>query len=83
MTFPGKTFAGRHSTSHLHNAGLPQFVAIDLADYAALAIRWSQQRKELAEIRSTLRPQMTKSPLCNASRFAKNLLDLFEAAEPR
>ena len=41
ITWPGKTFAGRHSTSHLINAGYPQFVAEDANGYIELAVQWA------------------------------------------
>ncbi len=39
ITLPGKTFAGRHSLSHLSNVGLTETVARDVADYVELAVR--------------------------------------------
>jgi predicted O-linked N-acetylglucosamine transferase (SPINDLY family) len=76
ITCPGKTFASRHSTSHLTNAGLPQFVAKDRAGYIDLAVHWATRLNELSTARSQLREQMRKSPLCDAKAFASDFLSL-------
>ena len=80
ITFPGKTFAGRHSVSHMINAGYPQFVADDLAGYIDLAIEWAHRLKELVVIRGEMRDQVRRSPLCDAPRFAHDLLALLRQA---
>src|SRR5262245_55399127 len=80
ITFPGKTFAGRHATSHLIHAGFPQFVANDLAGYIQLAVEWANRPDELAMIRSEMREQVRKSSLCDAPRFASGLLKAIEEA---
>jgi predicted O-linked N-acetylglucosamine transferase (SPINDLY family) len=69
ITCPGRTFAGRHATSHLINAGYEQFVAADLPAYVELAIQWAQRIDELAETRTTMRQQVQRSPLCDAQSF--------------
>jgi predicted O-linked N-acetylglucosamine transferase (SPINDLY family) len=74
ITFPGATFAGRHATSYLSNAGLTQFVAADWPGYIALAAQWANRPDELAALRGTLREQVRRSPLCDARRFADDLL---------
>jgi predicted O-linked N-acetylglucosamine transferase (SPINDLY family) len=76
ITFPGLTFAGRHSTSHLTNAGYPQFIAQDVNGYVELAVQWANRLDELSAIRKQLREQMAKSPLCDAPRFASDLISL-------
>lgn len=76
ITFPGRTFAGRHSVSHLTNAGYEQFVAPDLAGYIELAVRWASRLDELAARRSQMREQVRSSPLCDAPKFASDLLTL-------
>jgi predicted O-linked N-acetylglucosamine transferase (SPINDLY family) len=73
VTIVGDTFAGRHSASHLTAAGLGQFCTQSVDDYVAMAVDWSRRRGELAELRSTLRPRVAASPLCDAPRFAGNL----------
>jgi protein O-GlcNAc transferase len=78
ITFPGRTFAGRHSTSHLSNAGLGQFIAPDLASYIELAVDWAGRVNELAAVRSQLRSQVLQSPLCNAKQFASDFLELVQ-----
>jgi predicted O-linked N-acetylglucosamine transferase (SPINDLY family) len=74
VTVPGQTFAGRHSTSHLSNAGFQQFVARDLAHYVELAVGWAGRIEELADLRRRMRPQVRGSHLCNAAEFAVNFL---------
>ena len=80
ITFPGKSFAGRHSTSHLVNAGLEQFIAHDLGGYIELAVDWAGRVKELTALRSQMRSQLANSPLCNAKEFAGDLLSLLRQA---
>ena len=80
ITFPGKTFAGRHSVSHLTNAGYPQFIATDAAGYVDLAVQWAGRLDELAVIRSQMREQVKNSLLCDASRFARDFLAVLRAA---
>lgn len=70
ITFPGQTFAGRHSTSYLTTAGYPQFIAKDIASYVELAVEWAGRLQELAMIRAQMRDQVRASPLCDARQFA-------------
>ncbi|HEY2414932.1 MAG TPA: tetratricopeptide repeat protein [Pirellulaceae bacterium] len=76
ITWPGKTFAGRHATSHLTNAGLEQFIARDQSEFVSMSIDWANRLDELAVIRSTMRDQMIQSPLCDAQTFAADFLVL-------
>ncbi len=71
VTFPGATFAGRHSTSHLNNVGLPELVARDREDYVAQVLALAQDRERLAGLRLGLRARMAASPLCDAPRYAR------------
>jgi protein O-GlcNAc transferase len=80
VTWPGRTFAGRHSVSHLINAGLAQFVATNRDSYIDLAVAWTSRLEELALIRAHLREQMRKSPLCDAQKFAEDFLGVLREA---
>jgi len=80
ITCPGRTLAGRHTTSHLTNAGFPQFIAADLDRYVDFAVEWAGRLNELAAIRASLRDRMQTSPLCDAPRFARDLGALIEEA---
>jgi protein O-GlcNAc transferase len=80
ITFPGKTFAGRHSTSHMSNAGYEQFVAADWNGYIELAVEWAQKPAELASLRAEMRQRVAKSPLCDAEQFARDWLKLLHEA---
>jgi predicted O-linked N-acetylglucosamine transferase (SPINDLY family) len=82
VTFPGPTFAARHSTSHLSNAGLSQFVAADWNGYVELALRWSRDLPALAALRLSLRDQLRTSRLCDASAFAADFLRVLETCWP-
>jgi len=78
ITFPGRTFAGRHSVSHLSNAGYPQFIADDLAGYVELAVSWANRLPELATLRTEMRERVRRSPLCDAPQFANDFLAVLE-----
>lgn len=77
VTKSGPTFAGRHSTSHLTNAGFPQWVTDNWEDYKKVAIELSSNLDKLAEIRATLRQTLLDSPVCDAQQFAANLSQAF------
>jgi protein O-GlcNAc transferase len=80
ITFPGRTFAGRHATSHMHNASYPQFVAADWAGYVELAVEWAARLDELAAMRQSMRDRVISSPLCDAPAFAHDFLALLQTA---
>lgn len=71
VTFPGATFAGRHSTSHLNNVGLAELVASDLGDCIGRVVALAGDGARLEGLRQGLRARMAASPLCNAPRFAR------------
>jgi predicted O-linked N-acetylglucosamine transferase (SPINDLY family) len=80
VTFPGATFAGRHATSHLSNAGCEVFIGHDVAEYIRLAVEWSRRVDELAALRAVLREKIRQSPLCDAERFAGDFVNILAAA---
>jgi predicted O-linked N-acetylglucosamine transferase (SPINDLY family) len=80
ITYPGPTFASRHSESHLTNAGYEQFVATDQNAYISLAVTWANRLEELAGIRAAMRERVRQSALCDAKAFATKLLAILEQA---
>ena len=73
VTCPGETFAGRHSLSHLSNAGLTETIASDAARYVEIAAGLAHDLSRLAGLRAGLRARMASSPLCDGDRLARNL----------
>ena len=76
ITCPLKTFASRHSLSHLSNAGLTEMIAHDLDEYVELAVSLAGDLPRLAVLRAGLRERMAASPLCDGKRFAANLTSM-------
>ncbi|MCP4394069.1 MAG: tetratricopeptide repeat protein [Alphaproteobacteria bacterium] len=72
ITKPGKTFAGRHSFSHLSNTGLTETIATNTDEYIKLAEKLAKDATWLSNTRLELRAKMTHSPLCDAERFSKD-----------
>ncbi len=70
ITMPGQTFAGRHAASHITNAGLGNWLCDDPSSYLERAQYWSDNLESLSRLRSRLRDQVSRSPLCDAPRFA-------------
>ena len=73
ITWPGETFASRHSLSHLSNVGLTETIAKDRGEYVEIAARLAGELPRLAALRGRLRQQMAASPLCDGGRFAEGL----------
>jgi protein O-GlcNAc transferase len=76
VTVPGRTFAGRHSLTHLTNAGLADLVADDEDGYVRIAAELAADRKRLAELRRGLRPRLIDSPLMDPRRFARDFAEM-------
>jgi predicted O-linked N-acetylglucosamine transferase (SPINDLY family) len=79
VTLPGPTFAGRHSATHLVNAGMPELVTKDWDEYRQRALELVGDLDSLATIRAHLREILLQSPVCDAPRFARNLANALRA----
>ncbi len=73
VTLPGPTFAGRHSASHLVNAGLPELVTNTWDEYRTRVQDLVSDLESLSTIRSHLRTVLLHSPVCDPQRFAHHL----------
>ena len=81
VTLPGRSLAARMGASIAHAVGLDEFIARDVAEYAAIARRWAGRIAELARLREGLRARLAGSSLHDAPRFARVFGDaLLEAA---
>jgi predicted O-linked N-acetylglucosamine transferase (SPINDLY family) len=76
VTWPGNTFAGRHSLSHLMNVGLEEMVASSMDEYVAIAVKLANDLEQLRAKRAGLRQCMLESPLCNGPLFAQDFAAL-------
>lgn len=79
ITLPGPTFAGRHSATHLINAGMPELVVEDWDQYRTRAIDLANSHETLSTIRSHLRDVLIQSPVCDAKKFAQHMADALRA----
>jgi predicted O-linked N-acetylglucosamine transferase (SPINDLY family) len=79
VTVPGRTFAGRHSLTHLTNAGLGETVAADEDDYVRKAVELANDLPRLAEIRRILRTRLAESPIMNPGQFARDFTQLLQS----
>ncbi|MGA3067044.1 MAG: tetratricopeptide repeat protein [Tepidisphaeraceae bacterium] len=70
----GESPVSRAVFSQTTNLGLAdQFVAATAEEFCRMAVDWSAQLPRLAELRSSLRQRMEKSPLMDGPRFALNI----------
>lgn len=76
LTLKGRRFLARNGETIAWHAGLADFIAADIDDYVARAIRIASDIPALAALRSGLREQVRVSPLFDGARFATG----FEAA---
>ncbi len=76
VTWPGETFASRHSLSYLANVGITETIAGSREEYIDLAASLASDLPRLAALRAELRPRMAASPLCDGKRFARDWMAL-------
>jgi predicted O-linked N-acetylglucosamine transferase (SPINDLY family) len=83
ITWPGATFAGRHSASHLHAMGLSELIADSADAFIDLAATLARDTERITAYRTTMRARMLASKLCDQDRFCQNLsgalLDFWES----
>ncbi len=73
LALAGDTFLSRLGASLLSAVALQDWVAHSAEEYIAKAVEYASNSEALRELRSTLRPRVLASPLCDAPRFARNL----------
>ena len=82
ITFAGNRHAARVGVSLLTHGNCPEWIATDIEDYIALAVRVAADPKQLAEIRRGLRTRLKASPLCDATRMARQLELIYRQSSP-
>ncbi|WP_227368257.1 TDP-N-acetylfucosamine:lipid II N-acetylfucosaminyltransferase [Halomonas sp. M20] len=79
VTLPGPTFAGRHSATHLTNAGMAELVTHSWDEYRQRAVELAANLPDLSVIRACLRTYLLQSPVCDGPRFGKHLTTALRA----
>ncbi|MGL4034756.1 O-linked N-acetylglucosamine transferase family protein [Kosakonia cowanii] len=79
VTLPGPTFAGRHSATHLTNAGMQELVAESWEHYIDIVVGLTQDLTSLTVIRQHLREILIKSPVCDGEKFAMHFSNAMRA----
>jgi len=73
VTRIGHTVVGRAGFSQLSNLGLTELAATSDEDFVRIAIELAGDVPRMAELRATLPERTLASPLCDATRFARNI----------
>ncbi len=79
VTLAGATAPSRNSIGPLANLGLENLVAGSPDDYIDIATQTLANRPWLAELRVSLRDEISRSPLNDGSAFARSVEAAFEA----
>jgi protein O-GlcNAc transferase len=78
LTLIGESFAGRVCASLLAAVGLDEFITSSSEEYEALAVALARDPRRLDEVKQRLNVSRLKSPLFDATLFARNLEAAFE-----
>jgi predicted O-linked N-acetylglucosamine transferase (SPINDLY family) len=73
LTVAGTNYVSRQGVLQMTRVGLPEFVAESADALPALGKLWMGKRDELAAIRAGLRDRLSASPLCDATKYVRNL----------
>jgi len=77
ITCPGTTFQSRVAASILMAAGMPELVVGSLADYEALALKFSRDQGFMSGIRAKLSANRETCALFDIVRFTRNLEEVY------
>jgi predicted O-linked N-acetylglucosamine transferase (SPINDLY family) len=73
----GEIAIARAGLSMLSNVGLADLVANDPANFVRIAVDLAKDVQRLESIRATLRETMQRSPLMNATQFARGIENIY------
>lgn len=73
VTMAGSVHAHNVGVSLLKNVGLERLIAKTEEEYIELALKLASDVSALSDLRSTLRELMAKSPVCNGTKFTRDL----------
>jgi predicted O-linked N-acetylglucosamine transferase (SPINDLY family) len=73
VTLRGNRHAGRVGASLLSQLDLPDLIANSVEEYGEIAVSLASRPARLIELRSSLRPRMVASPLCDGRAFARKI----------
>lgn len=79
VTLVGKTVVGRAGLSQLTNLDLPELIAQNEEQFVRIATELALDSSRLSRLRATLRDRMKASPLMDATRFARNIEQAYQA----
>jgi predicted O-linked N-acetylglucosamine transferase (SPINDLY family) len=77
VSLAGQTSVARGGVSILSAIGLTELLAGTIEEYVGIAAGLAQDRPRLAELRSSLRPRLRKSPLMDAPGFTRDVEALY------
>jgi predicted O-linked N-acetylglucosamine transferase (SPINDLY family) len=80
VSLAGETPVSRAGVSLLTNVGLPELIARSETEYLNIASRMAGDLPHLAELRSTLRDRMKTSAVMDASRFTRQVEQVYREA---
>jgi predicted O-linked N-acetylglucosamine transferase (SPINDLY family) len=75
VTVLGDTHVSRVSASILTHISHPEWIAADANEYVKKAVELSSDLEKLSAIRSNLREEMYRSPLCDTSRMVREMTE--------
>jgi predicted O-linked N-acetylglucosamine transferase (SPINDLY family) len=73
VTLAGSSAVSRAGVCHLNNLELSEFIANNAEEFVEIGASLAEDLARLARLRKTLRPRMERSPLMDATRFARNM----------
>jgi protein O-GlcNAc transferase len=79
VTLRGDRHAGRVGASLLTQVGVTDLITDSVEAYVMTAVALAGDPARLTDLRRSLRPRMTASPLCDAPGFARKVEDAYRA----